>query len=251
MSLATILRISENTGICDYVNEIWEETSYYNPLEITRKFSNDETIVKEGRVKSSEMKPFQRLLHIFVMKNILPRVFEAFEVPLDDKEGEEPVKTNFFEETFLGMSQLRREDGIWWIGSGVNRWRDDVEEDENEEEVAQEENEAVEEETTRSTPAEFQWEQVQEEAEIEGEQSEKEVVVDGSSSRDTFYDAEEEETTTDEDVPTAAAVTKEKKRKLKDSGVDPLGSIPDFDLLHLQAEMNRALKANSTFQELY
>ncbi|GAB2273610.1 hypothetical protein Dimus_008397, partial [Dionaea muscipula] len=64
---------------------------------------------------------------------LLTRVFDAFEVPLDDKEGEEPVKIDFYEETFLNMCQLKREKGVWWLGFGSNRRRDNKEEAINEE----------------------------------------------------------------------------------------------------------------------
>ncbi|GAB2298282.1 hypothetical protein Dimus_032351 [Dionaea muscipula] len=53
-------------------------------------------------------------------------IFDAFGVPLVDKKGEEPKRYNYFEETFLTMCKLKREDGIWWIGTGENRRRDDV-----------------------------------------------------------------------------------------------------------------------------
>ncbi|GAB2287974.1 hypothetical protein Dimus_022323, partial [Dionaea muscipula] len=55
-------------------------------------------------------------------------VFEAFEVPLYDKEGDESVKTDFDEEILLNICQLRRENDIWWISIGANRRRDDEEE---------------------------------------------------------------------------------------------------------------------------
>ncbi|GAB2301318.1 hypothetical protein Dimus_035349 [Dionaea muscipula] len=41
--------------------------------------------------------------------------------------GEEPKKYDFFQDTFLTMCKLTRENGIWWIGSGENRRRDDDE----------------------------------------------------------------------------------------------------------------------------
>ncbi|GAB2296367.1 hypothetical protein Dimus_030488 [Dionaea muscipula] len=244
MSLAIILGIPGNNGICDYVKEIWEETKYYNQLEITRMFANDDSIGKVRRVKSSEMKPFQRLLHIFVMKNIFPRfgkrdtasfmdltymdclltrkkvnlprlmirhmgyvinvqhhelpygelltrIFEAFKVPLDDKEGEEPVKTDYFEEIFLGISQLKREDGVWWLRSGANRRRDNVEEDENEEEVAQEEN--------------------------EGEPNEKEAKIKGSGSIEEYFDAEDGRTIATEVAPAVTVETKKERAETVES----------------------------------
>ncbi|GAB2287849.1 hypothetical protein Dimus_022204, partial [Dionaea muscipula] len=217
---------------------IFEEARNCNPLEITRKFANDNSIVTARSVKFIEMKPFQRLFYIIVMKNIVPpfgkrymasfmdltymnylltrkkinlprhmaylinvphhelpygelltRIFDAFEIPLDDKEGEEPVKTKYFEETFLGMSQLKREDGVWWLGSGTNHRRDDMEEEQNEEEVTPEENELVEEV----------------EAQVEGAQKEKEAEIAGSGSIEEYFDVVDEEKTVDEGITTLAA----------------------------------------------
>ncbi|GAB2301845.1 hypothetical protein Dimus_035871 [Dionaea muscipula] len=53
--------------------EVWEESKYTKPLEITRRFANDDTIMKARRVKSVEMKPSQRFIHFLVMKNVTPR----------------------------------------------------------------------------------------------------------------------------------------------------------------------------------
>ncbi|GAB2295056.1 hypothetical protein Dimus_029238 [Dionaea muscipula] len=158
MRLASILGIPGNNGICEYIKEVWEESKYTMPLEITRKFANDELINVARRVWSFEMKPFQRFVHFMVMKNLVPRfgkrettgfmdltymdhlvtrrlvnlprvmmrhmsyaisvkdhelpygdwhtmVFEAFDVPMIDKQGEEPKRYDFFEETFLAMSE--------------------------------------------------------------------------------------------------------------------------------------------------
>ncbi|GAB2299174.1 hypothetical protein Dimus_033246 [Dionaea muscipula] len=58
--LATILGVPGKNGICEYIKEVWEESKYTKPLEITRRFANDDTIVKARRVKSVEMKPSQR-----------------------------------------------------------------------------------------------------------------------------------------------------------------------------------------------
>ncbi|GAB2268076.1 hypothetical protein Dimus_003054 [Dionaea muscipula] len=58
--LATILGVPGKNGICEYIKEVWEESKYTKPLEITRRFANDETIMKARRVKSVEMKPSQR-----------------------------------------------------------------------------------------------------------------------------------------------------------------------------------------------
>ncbi|GAB2290708.1 hypothetical protein Dimus_024982 [Dionaea muscipula] len=221
--LASILGIPGNNGICEYIKEVWEESKYTKPLEITRRFANDDTIMEARRVKSVEMKPFQRFIHFLVMKNVVPRfgkrdttsfmdlsymdhliarrlvnlprvmmrhmsyvisvkdhelpygdwltmAFEAFGVPLVDKKGEEPKRYDYFEETFLTMCKLTRENGVWWIGSGENRRRDD--------EVEAPEEEAEEEE--EGNKAEFDWEAVIDEATVEGE----------SGSDDQFYDAQ-------------------------------------------------------------
>ncbi|GAB2279160.1 hypothetical protein Dimus_013815 [Dionaea muscipula] len=70
--LASILGIPGNNGICEYIKEVWEESKYTKPLEITRNFANDETIMEARRVKSVEMKPFQIFIHFLVMKNVVP-----------------------------------------------------------------------------------------------------------------------------------------------------------------------------------
>ncbi|GAB2270795.1 hypothetical protein Dimus_005662, partial [Dionaea muscipula] len=180
LRLASILGVPGNSGICEYIKEVWEESKYTKPLEITRKFANDNMIMETRRVKSVEMKSFQRFVHFLVMKNIVPKfgkrdttsymdliymdhltsrrlvnlprvmmrhmsyvismkghelpyddwltmVFEAFDVPLIDKQGEEPKRYDYFKETFLSMCQLKRENGVWWLGSGENKRRDDEE----------------------------------------------------------------------------------------------------------------------------
>ncbi|GAB2276024.1 hypothetical protein Dimus_010766, partial [Dionaea muscipula] len=299
ISLATILGIPGNYGLCDYVKEVWEETNYCKPLEITRKFSNDETITKAGRVKSTAMKLSQRLLHIFVMKNMLPRfgkrdiasfmdltfmeyliarllvnlprlmirhmayvirvphhelpygellttVFEAFEVPLNDKEGDEPVKTDFYDETFMNMCQLRREDGVWWLGTGANRRRDDIENEKvNEEEIPAKLVEVEDEE--EGTPEN---EQVEDDAEVEGEPMETEAEVEESGSEDKYFDAVDEERFVDKGVTAPTAQPVKRKGKSITTGVDPSRRLRDYDLLHLNANFARALQANTRFQEL-
>ncbi|GAB2297544.1 hypothetical protein Dimus_031642 [Dionaea muscipula] len=50
--LATILGVPGRTGICEYIKEVWEESRYTKPLDITRRIANDETITAARRVKS-------------------------------------------------------------------------------------------------------------------------------------------------------------------------------------------------------
>ncbi|GAB2301218.1 hypothetical protein Dimus_035252 [Dionaea muscipula] len=98
----------------------------------------------------------------------LTMVFEEFGVPLVNKKGEEPKRYDYFEETFLTMCKSTRENGVWWIGSGENRRRDD----ENvPEEKAQEE---------EGNQAEFDWEVAIDEVAERGE----------SGSDDKFFDAQ-------------------------------------------------------------
>ncbi|GAB2266546.1 hypothetical protein Dimus_001548, partial [Dionaea muscipula] len=99
-------------------------------------------------------------------------VFEAFGVPLVNKKGEEPKRYDYFKETFLTMCKLRKEDGIWWIGSGDNRRKDD--------DVDAPEGQAEKEDERNKN--DFDWEAVIDEAAVEGE----------SGSGERFYDAEDE-----------------------------------------------------------
>ncbi|GAB2283877.1 hypothetical protein Dimus_018362 [Dionaea muscipula] len=48
--LASILGVPGNNGICEYIKDVWEESKYTKPLEITRRFANDETLTAARRV---------------------------------------------------------------------------------------------------------------------------------------------------------------------------------------------------------
>ncbi|GAB2290682.1 hypothetical protein Dimus_024957, partial [Dionaea muscipula] len=120
--VASILGVPGKNGMREYIEDVWEESKYTKPLEITRRFANNETLTVAGRVKCGEMKPFERFIHFLVMKNViqdlgretleaswidvygshdgkedhelpygdwLTMVFEEFGVPLVDKKGEE------------------------------------------------------------------------------------------------------------------------------------------------------------------
>ncbi|GAB2283705.1 hypothetical protein Dimus_018201 [Dionaea muscipula] len=122
------------------------------------------------------------------------------------KKGEEPKKYDFFEDTFLTMCKLTREDGIWWIGSGENRRRDD------EEAAPEEEAEDVDE----GNQADFDWEAVIDEATVEGE----------SGSGEKFYDAEEEAQGSPEmpeEIPADAPPSSAQQKDKGIAGVDPSG----------------------------
>ncbi|GAB2266423.1 hypothetical protein Dimus_001431 [Dionaea muscipula] len=276
--LATILGVPEKNGICEYIKDVWEESKYTKPLEITRRVANNETLTATRRVKSGEMKPFQRFIHFLVMKNVVPRfgkrdtssfmdltymdhlmtrrlinlprvmirhmsyvismkdhelpygdwltmVFEEFGVPLVDKKGEEPKRYDYFEETFPTMCKLTRENGVWWIGSGENRRRDD--------DVDAQEGEAEEEEERNQ--GDFDWEAVEEDAAVEGE----------PGSGEKFYDAEDKDQGSpemQEEIPAAAPQSSAQQKEQEASGVDPscpTGRIPEAELLKFQAEFER------------
>ncbi|GAB2273651.1 hypothetical protein Dimus_008433 [Dionaea muscipula] len=252
--LATILGVPGTNGICEYIKDVWEESKYTKPLEITRRFANDENIMAARRVKSGELKPFQRFVHFLVMKNVVPKFGKrdtltfldltymdhlmsrrkAFGVPLVDKKGEEPKRYDFFEDTFLTMCKLTRENGICWIGSGENRRRDD--------DVDAPEEEAEEEEERNG---DFDWEAVIDEATVEGE----------SGSGEKFYDAKDENQGSpevQEEIPATAPQSSAQQKEQTASGVDPscpTGRIPEAELLKFQAEFERK-RANRFHDDL-
>ncbi|GAB2288245.1 hypothetical protein Dimus_022586 [Dionaea muscipula] len=223
--LASILGVPGNTGICEYIKDVWEESKYIKPLETTRRFANDEMITEARRVKSTEMKPCQRFLHFVVMKNLVPRLGKRDTI-------------SYMDLTYMDH-MLKRENGVWSLGSGKNIRRDD-------EEVAPVENEEVNEEA--EAQQDFNWEAMIDEAALQGE----------SGSNDKFYDAEVEV----EEPPAEAPTVPVFPASLGDStnvqkepaieGVDPsapTGSIPDSIFSSLQEDFERA-RANRIQEDL-
>ncbi|GAB2266076.1 hypothetical protein Dimus_001104 [Dionaea muscipula] len=261
MMLASILGVPGNNGICEYIKDVWEESKYCKPLENTKRFANDKLITTTRRIKSTEMKPFQRFLHFVEIKIVVPRfgkrdtitfmnltymhhiltrrlvnlprvimrhmahvisvenhelpygdwltmVFEAFNVLLIHKQRQEPKRYDFFEETFLTMCQLKRENGVWWLGTGEQRRRDDEAEEVN-----------------NKAPA----------ANEEGE----------SGFAEKFHDAEDEvQGSADviEEVPTVPTPGLVQQKDKAPAGVNPSippCSIPDSVFILLQAEFER------------
>ncbi|GAB2281398.1 hypothetical protein Dimus_015993, partial [Dionaea muscipula] len=49
--LATILGVHGNNGICEYIMDVWKESNTRKPLEITRRFADDETLTATRRVE--------------------------------------------------------------------------------------------------------------------------------------------------------------------------------------------------------
>ncbi|GAB2289988.1 hypothetical protein Dimus_024285 [Dionaea muscipula] len=189
--LATILGVPGRTGICEYIKEVWEESKYTKPLDITRRIANNETLTTSRRVKSSEMKPFQRFIHFLVMKNVIPRF------------GKRDT-SSFMDLTYMDHLMARRENGIWWIGSGENRRRDD-DVDAPEEETEDED---------EGNKDDFDWEAVIDEAIVEGE----------SGSGEKFYDAEDEAQGSPDmhdEIPAAETHGSAQQKEQTTSGVDP------------------------------
>ncbi|GAB2279110.1 hypothetical protein Dimus_013766 [Dionaea muscipula] len=161
----------------------------------------------------------------------LTMVFEEFGVPLVDKKGEEPKRYDYFEETFLTMCKLTRENGVWWIGTGENRRRDDAPEEEGSAEDVHEEEE--------EGQTDFDWEAVIDEVAVQGE----------SESDDQFFDAQvdvEEPVTETPAAPAFPASPGDSTTQQKEqtpAGVDPSGPsghLPESVINRLQAEFERA-----------
>ncbi|GAB2288879.1 hypothetical protein Dimus_023186 [Dionaea muscipula] len=241
LKLASILGIPGNNGIYEYIKDVWEESKYTKPLQITRKFANDETLTAARRVKSDLGKEtfmdltymdhlmtrrlvnlprvmMRHMSYVISMKDHelpygdwLTMVLGEFGVPLVDKKGEEPKRYDYFEETFLTMCKLTRENGVWWIGTGENRRRDDAPEEEGPAEDVHEEEE--------DGQTYFDWEAMIDEVAASGE----------SGSDDQFFDAQvdvEEPVTETAAAPAFLASPRDsttQQKEQKSAGVDPSG----------------------------
>ncbi|GAB2275210.1 hypothetical protein Dimus_009972 [Dionaea muscipula] len=99
LKLASVLGIPRNNGICEYIKDVWEESKYTKPLEITRKFANDETLTAARRVKSNEMKLFQRGRD------------DEVEAPEEEAEEEVEAQNDFDWETVIDEAADQGESG--------------------------------------------------------------------------------------------------------------------------------------------
>ncbi|GAB2270859.1 hypothetical protein Dimus_005724 [Dionaea muscipula] len=148
-------------------------------------------------------------------------VFEEFGVPLVDKKGEEPKGYDYFEETFLTMCKLTRENGVWWIGTGENRRKDD--------EVDAPKEEAEEEVDAQQ---DFDWEVVIDEAAMQG----KSGSDDQTDVRDSIAPA----------FPASPGDSTTHQKEQTPAGVDPSspsGHILEAVINKLQVEFER-VRAN-------
>ncbi|GAB2284046.1 hypothetical protein Dimus_018526 [Dionaea muscipula] len=120
---------------------------------------------------------------------------------------------------------LKRENGIWWLGSGENRRRDDDMQEVNDDASAAN---VVENEEAQNQP-DFDWEEVGE-----------------SRSDNQFFNAQvevEESAAVVEEVPEEVAQASDQQKEIEVAGVDPSGPsrhILDSVMNKLQAEFKRA-----------
>ncbi|GAB2292831.1 hypothetical protein Dimus_027064 [Dionaea muscipula] len=227
LQLASILGIPGNNGICEYIKENVvprfgkrDTTSYMDLIYMDHLIAR--RLVNLARVMMRHMSYVISVKdHELSYGDWLTMVFEEFGVPLVDKKGEEPKRYDYFEETFLTMCKLKRENGIWWIGTGENRRRDD-----DNEASAEEENEETEAKNN------FDREAVIDDAADQGE----------LGSGEKFYDAEDEvqeSPEVNEEVPAVVAPSSAQQKKIKTAGVDPSGPsgrLPESVMNKLQAE---------------
>ncbi|GAB2278952.1 hypothetical protein Dimus_013622, partial [Dionaea muscipula] len=255
LRLESILGVPGNNGICEYIKDVWDESKYTKTLEITRKFLNNNMIMEARRVRSIEMKPFQRFVHFLVMKNVVPRFGKRDTTSYMDliyidhlisrRLVNLPRVMMRHMSYVISMKDHELPYGDWLMmvfeafgfplidkqGSGENRRRHD-------EEATPAENEEVNEEAAEDQP-DFEWEAVVDEAALQGE----------SRSDDQFYDAQVE---VEEPMAEAIAVpvfpaspgdSSNQQKEKEAAGVDPSGltrSIPDSVFVSLQAAFEKA-----------
>ncbi|GAB2296317.1 hypothetical protein Dimus_030442 [Dionaea muscipula] len=229
LKLASILGVPGNNRICDYIKEVWEESKYTKPLEITRRFANDETIMEARRVKSAEMKPFQRFIHFWVMKNVVPRfgkrdttsymdliymdhliarrlvnlpmvIMRHMSYVISVKDHEQPYGdwlTMIFEDFGVPLVDKKGEEPKRRRDDEIEALAEDVHEDEE-------------------GQNDFDWEAMIDEAADQGE----------SGSGEKFYDAEDEiqePAAVVVEVPAMVAQDSAQQKKIEIAGVDPSG----------------------------
>ncbi|GAB2288689.1 hypothetical protein Dimus_023005 [Dionaea muscipula] len=227
-NLATTLGVPGTNGICEYIKDVWEDSRYTKPLEITRRFANDETLTTARRVKSGELKPFQRFIHFLVMKNVVPRFGKR-------------DNSSFMDLTYMDHLMSRRLVNLPRVMIRHMSYVISMKDHElpygdwltmvfEEFGVPLEEEEAQEEEGNQT---DFDWEAVVDEAAVEGE----------SGSGEKFYDVEDEAQGSPEvndEIPAAVTHASAQQKEKESSGVDhTTGRIPEAVMHKFQAEFKR------------
>ncbi|GAB2266239.1 hypothetical protein Dimus_001259, partial [Dionaea muscipula] len=180
------------------------------------KFVNDELITAARRVKSTEMKPLQRILHFVVMKNLVPRFGRRDTTSFMDLTYMDYLITR----RLVNLLRIMLRHMVYVISVPAYElpygdWLTMV---------------------AMIDEVEIQKEEVHDEAEIHGE----------SRSAEKFYDAEDEvQGSFDvvDEVPEVPAPVPEQQKEITTAGVDPLipvGNISESDFAKFQAEFDRA-----------
>ncbi|GAB2290891.1 hypothetical protein Dimus_025155 [Dionaea muscipula] len=197
--LASILGVPRHNGIREYIKDVWDESKYTKPLEIIRKF----TITEARRVRSIEIKPFQRFIYFLVMKNVVPRF------------GKRDT-TSYMDLIYMDHIVSRRLVNLPRVMMRHMSYVISVKDHE--------------------LPYDFDWEEVVDEASLQGE----------SGLGEKFFDAEDEVPGSEEvseDVPDMPAPAPVQQKKKAPAEVDPSAltrSIPDPIMSKLQAGFERA-----------
>ncbi|GAB2265974.1 hypothetical protein Dimus_001005 [Dionaea muscipula] len=152
-----------NNGMREYVKDVWEESKYIKPLEITEKFQDlgkeiltslmDLTYMDHPVNRRRINPPRVMMRHMAYVVSIkdhespygdwMTMIFEAFSVPLVIKKEKNLRNMISLKIPSSPCVSLPRENGIWWIGSGENRRRDDDEATQEEEAEGEDEGNRV------------------------------------------------------------------------------------------------------------
>ncbi|GAB2288759.1 hypothetical protein Dimus_023071 [Dionaea muscipula] len=98
LKLTSILGIPGNNGICEYIKDVWEESKYTKPLEIIRRFANNETLTAARRVKSGTGESRRR--------------DDEIEAPAEEAHEEEEGQNDFDWEVVIDEAANQGESGL-------------------------------------------------------------------------------------------------------------------------------------------
>ncbi|GAB2279153.1 hypothetical protein Dimus_013808 [Dionaea muscipula] len=92
----------EEAGICEYIEEVWEESRYTKPLEITGRFANDATYHEGGKSAIGRDETFSKDLELIYKLYVCPRRTLSLSASLDSQIPE------------LGKPLIHGRDNIYW-----------------------------------------------------------------------------------------------------------------------------------------
>ncbi|GAB2301384.1 hypothetical protein Dimus_035410, partial [Dionaea muscipula] len=73
LRLASILGVPGKNDICEYIKEVWEESKYTKPLEITRKFANNNMIMEARRFPDFGKRDTTSYMDLIYMDHLVSR----------------------------------------------------------------------------------------------------------------------------------------------------------------------------------